>query len=271
MTTAAPSTLTKSLLLLSLAFPAIAFAGPPTGKEVLENQEATRKLKSFEANCSLSTFKEGEKAAPKKFEWWRTLGDDAVHYVSLVRFSEPATIRGEGILLREAVKENDVLLYLPRFKKVRRVAGQSQNSSFFGSMFSYADVAVPHAHEQTAKVLREEKCPGTPKLKCWVMETTPANNGVRDRYGYARTIQWVRQDNWVTVAGDFYDKKNVLWKKLTATDVTEVDTEAHKWLALTIRMDDVIKKKSSIVKLTNVEVNQKLASTLFTEQSLKNE
>ncbi len=268
-----PSLLTvmKSTILLSFVYSSMAFAAPPSGREVLERQEATRKLPTFEASSSLSTTKEGETTkAVKKFRWSRKLGDDSVHYVSLVRFDEPATIRGEGILMREGAKENDVRLYLPRFKKVRRVEGQSQSSSFFGSAFSYADVAVPHADENNAKILKAEKCPGA-ELMCWVMETTPANDSVRDRYGYSRTVQWVRQDNWVTVSGEFYDKKGVLWKRLTASDVTEIDTKQHKWLALTLKMDDIPAKKTSIVKLSNVKANHKLENTLFTEQSLSNE
>jgi outer membrane lipoprotein-sorting protein len=260
----------KATALVLLLVPALAHAAPPTGREVLEHQEEARKIPSFQAHATLSTAKAGEKEkAPKKFRWWRKMGDKA-RFVTLTRFDEPATIRGEGVLIREGETENDVLLYLPHFKKIRRVEGQSQSSSFFGSVFSYTDVAMPHADDNTAKVLREEACPGE-KTQCWVIDVTPATDALRDRSGYSHSIQWVREDNWVTVAGDFYDQKGTLWKRLAATDVTEVDTKAHKWLPHHIQIEDVPGKRTTVLLLSDVKVNVELDDTLFTEQSLANE
>lgn len=257
-------------LLAFLLVPSLADAELPSGREVLEKQEEARKIPSFQAKAILTTTKDGEASkAAKKFRWWRKLADKT-HFVTLTRFDEPATIRGEGVLIREGKDQNDVLLYLPHFKKVRRVEGQSQSSSFFGSVFSYSDVASPHADDNTAKVLREEACPGE-KLKCWVVEISPATKKVRDRTGYSKSVQWVRQDNWITVAGEFYDLKGKLWKKLRATEVKEVDPKNKKWLPHHIVLEDLIKKRTTTLKLGDVKVNVSLDDTLFTEQNLANE
>ncbi|MCE9572556.1 MAG: outer membrane lipoprotein-sorting protein [Deltaproteobacteria bacterium] len=259
------------LALLLLLVPALAHAAPPTGAEVLAHQEEARKIASFQARATLSTVKDGGKEkAPKKFRWWRKLGDDGVRFVSLTRFDEPATIRGEGVLIREGKSKNDVLLYLPHFKKIRRVEGQSQSSSFFGSVFSYTDVATPHAADNTAKVLRDESCPGE-KTKCWVVEITPATEADRARTGYSRSVQWIRADNWITVAGDFYDLKGKLWKHLVATEVKEIDAKAHKWLPLHVELADVQSKRTTVLQLADVKTGVSLDDALFTEQSLANE
>lgn len=264
----------KTTALLSflafLAIPAVASAELPSGREVLEKQEEARKIPSFTAKAILTTTKEGETSkAAKKFRWWRKLSDKT-HFVTLTRFDEPATIRGEGVLIREGKDVNDVLLYLPHFKKVRRVEGQSQSSSFFGSVFSYSDVAMPHADDNTAKVLREETCPGE-KLKCYVVEISPASKKVKDRTGYSKSVQWVRQDNWITVAGEFYDLKGKLWKKLRATEVKEVDAKNRKWMPHHVVLEDVIKKRTTVLKLGDVKVNVSIDDTVFTEQNLANE
>ncbi|MBE7454916.1 MAG: outer membrane lipoprotein-sorting protein [Kofleriaceae bacterium] len=259
-----------ALVVVALA-PAPADASPPTGREVLERQEEARRLPSFQARAMLSTTRAGEAAkAAKKFRWWRKLSADKVHFVTLTRFDEPATIRGEGVLIREGKSANDVLLYLPHFKKVRRVEGQSQSSSFFGSVFSYSDVAMPHADDSTARVLREEACPGE-TLTCWVVEISPATPAVRDRTGYSRSVQWIRQDNWVTVAGDFYDKKGKLWKRLTAREVKEVDPKAKKWLPHHVTLEDLQKRRTTVLRLADVKVNVSLDDSLFTEQNLASE
>jgi outer membrane lipoprotein-sorting protein len=253
-----------------LAFPAAAAAELPSGRTLLEKQEEARKLPSFTAKAILSTTKAGatDKAA-KKFRWWRKLSGKT-HFVTLTRFDEPATIRGEGVLIREGTDQNEVLLYLPHFKKVRRVEGQSQSSSFFGSVFSYSDVAMTHADDNTAKVLREEACPGE-TIKCYVVEIVPASKKIKDRTGYSKSIQWVRQDNWITVAGEFYDLKGKLWKKLKATEVKEVDTKNKKWLPHHIVLEDVLKKRTTTLKLGDVKVNATIDDSVFTEQNLASE
>jgi outer membrane lipoprotein-sorting protein len=257
-------------LCVLVATPSLASAELPSGREVLEKQEEARKIPSFQAKAILSTTKQGEAAkAPKKFRWWRKLADKT-YFVTLTRFDEPATIRGEGVLIREGKDQNDVLLYLPHFKKVRRVEGQSQSSSFFGSVFSYSDVALPHADDNTAKVLREEACPGD-KLRCYVVEIVPATKKVRDRTGYSKSVQWVRTDNWITVAGEFYDLKGKLWKRLKATEVKEVDARNKKWLPHHIVLEDLLKKRTTVLKLGDVKVNVSIDDSVFTEQNLANE
>lgn len=250
----------------------IAEAAPPSGKELLDRQEEARRIPGFQSKATLTTTKAGGKnKAAKVFRWWRKLGSDGVHFVTLTRFDAPATIKGEGLLLRETKDENDVLLYLPRFKKIRRVEGQSQNTSFMGSVFSYSDIAVPHAEDWNAKVLREAKCPGDAARKCWVVEITPSSAKVKARTGYSRSVQYVRTDNYVTVYGEFFNTKNVLWKRLTAAHVIEVDPKAKKWLPHHVTMEDVPGKRVTVLTLADVKVNVKLGDELFTEQSLANE
>lgn len=260
----------KRTALLLLLVPALAHAAP-SGKEVLAHQEAARKIPLFQAKATLTTSKAGGKEkAPKKFRWWRKLGSDGLHFASLTRFDEPATIRGEGVLIREGKGKNDVQLYLPHFKKIRRVEGQSQSSSFFGSVFSYTDVATPHADDYTAKVLRDEPCPGE-KTRCWVVEITPATDADRDRTGYSRSVQWVRSDNWITVAGEFYDRKDRLWKRLIATEVKEIDPKAHTWLPLHVELEDVQAKRTTVLQLADVKTGEAIDDAVFTEQNLANE
>src|SRR6476620_2527465 len=107
-----------SVCVLLFASVAVAHAAPPSGKDVLEKQEEARKLTTFQAKARLSTAKTNEvDKKAKKFRWWRKLGGDGKRFVTVTRVDEPATIRGEGLLIKEAESENDVRLYLPRFKK----------------------------------------------------------------------------------------------------------------------------------------------------------
>ena len=265
------SVLARVLASLAVVVPAIAAAGP-SGKDLLAKQEEARKIRAFQASATLTTTKAGESGQAKKFTWWRKLGSDGVHFVTLIRFKEPATIRGEGLLVREGDDDNDVKLYLPRFKKIRRVEGQSQRSSFFGSVFSYSDIAIPHARDYSAEVKREEPCPGeASNVTCYVVEITPATETERTRTGYGRSLQWVRGDVWITVKAELYDLKNKLWKKLEAKSVREIDKASHKWIAHELRIEDVPANRVTVLTLGDVRANAKIEDTVFTDQNLSSE
>lgn len=243
----------------------------PSGREILERQEAARKIPAFTSKATLSTV-DGGQTKSKTFTWWRKLAADGVHFSTLTRFSAPAIIRNEGILLQERKGgDNDVLLYLPNFKKIRRVEAQSQSSSFMGSVLSYNDVALPHADDFTAKVLREEACPGREGGSCWVLEVVPASERVKTTTGYARTVEWVRKDNFITVRGEFFDKKDVLWKRLDASDVREVDKKGKRWLAHTVRVEDVKTGRVTVLQFGDVKTDVDIPDSMFTEQSLATE
>jgi len=260
------------ILSLITMVPALAFAGPPSGKQVLARQEEARKIVNFQANATLTTTNGNEAGKTKKFTWWRKLTSDGIHFVTLTRFHQPATIRGEGLLVREGTDVNDVKLYLPRFKKIRRVEGESQRSSFFGSAFSYSDVAVPHATDYTAEVKKEEACPGeAAKVTCYVVEIRPARDIEKTRTGYSRSVQWVRSDVWITVKAEYYDLKGKLWKKLDASSVSEIDKRAHKWIAHEVRIEDVLARRVSTLSLSDARADVKLDDATFTDQSLSSE
>lgn len=241
----------------------------PSGRELLEKQESARRIPSFTSKATLSTSDRGADARSKTFTWWRKLTADGIRFATLTRFSAPANIRNEAILLKErAGGDNEVLLYLPNFKKVRRVESQSQSSSFMGSVLSYADVALPHADDFSAKVLREERCPGADGGDCYVLEVTPSADKVKTATGYSRTIEWVRKDNYVTVGGEFYDAKGALWKKLVASDVRMVDRVNKKFLAHQLRVEDVKTGRVTVLQLGDVKTDAAIPDSVFTEQNL---
>lgn len=244
-----------------------ASAGELTGRDVFLRQEAARNIREITADASMTT-----DAKQKTFTWWRKLSSDNVHFRMLTRFHEPAEIRGEGLLVEERSQgDNSVQLYLPAYKKVRRVEGQSQATSFMGSAFSYSDIATPHVDDYKINLLRSEPCPADAKVSCFVLELLPATDVVRERTGYSKTIEWVRSDNFVGVQGQLYDAAGALWKRLWASDVREVDPASHKWFAHELKIEDVKSKRVSVLRFTNVKVNSGIPDATFTVQNLSRE
>jgi len=61
---------------------------------------------------------------------------------SRVDIVEPADVRGTAILLLEQAGDRDDLqyIYLPEYKKAKRITGSQKNGSFLGSDLTFADL-----------------------------------------------------------------------------------------------------------------------------------
>ncbi len=243
----------------------------PSAKEIMGKNEDARRVQSMQSTAKLVTNgASGEKT--KEFQWWRELTSDKVHFNTLTRFRSPAEVKGEGILFLERdAGHTDVQLYLPAFKKVRRVETQQQSGSFMGSEFSYSDIATPKASDYSYKLVREEACPGEGSVKCYVVESTPASEKVAESTGTSRSLKWVRQDNFMDVKGEYYNKEGELWKRMEASEIKKVDNKANKWLAHKIKMENVKNGRSTILDFDDVKVNQDIADNIFSVQNLSRE
>ena len=261
----------KITLLVILVSVSSAYAGP-SGKEIMTKNEDNRKLSTINSSATLTTGggSSGEKI--KEFTWWRKLLADTIHYNTLTRFHSPAEVRGEGILFLEHNDgENDVMLYLPSFKKIRRVESQAQSGSFMGSEFSYSDIATPHVDDYTYSVSSDVKCPQAEAASemCFVVESTPVNDKIKERTGYSKAVTWLRHDNYIGVKAEYYDFDGKLFKRLEASEIKEVDTAKHKWLAHKVHMNNLKNGRYTDLHFANVKSNQPIQDSTFTQQNLE--
>lgn len=263
------------VLLLFFTFGSVSSRAAMSAKEVMTKNEENRKLQNVTSTATISTgpTDQSSSAKVKEFTWWRKLMNDGTHYNTLTRFHSPAEVRGEGILfLERAGDQNEVLLYLPNFKKIRRVETGQQSSSFMGSEFSYADIATPHVDDYSYKMNKEQAgCPGLSGVRCVEIESRPATESVRERTGYLKSVAWVRQDNFMVVSAEYFDLDDQLFKKMESSDIKEVDPQGHKWMAHTIKMENLKTKRTTVLKFDQVKVNTAIPDTVFTQQNLSRE
>lgn len=242
-------------------------------KEIMQKNEDARRIEDFETKAKLTTGTEGSSEEKfKDFTLWRKIQADKIHNSTLTRFQTPAEIRNEGILITEnASGRNDVLMYLPNFKKIRRVESQQQSGSFMGSVFSYSDIASPHVDDYAYRFLKEEKCPGgqSTGIICYVIECTPINEDIKERTGYSKFHLWVRQDNFMGVQGEYFDLNGSFFKKLEASDIKLIDLKNKKWLAHTLYIKNISTKEYTRLQFSNVKANSGISNSIFTQQNLQ--
>lgn len=241
-----------------------------SGREIMTKNEEARKVSEFEARAKLTTGGTGASTKTRDFTLWRKVQKDGIHNSTFTRFHAPAEVRNEGILIIENPEgKNDVLLYLPNFKKIRRVESQQQSGSFMGSVFSYSDIATPHVDDYQYKTLGTEKCEGDAKLSCYKIEGIPSNEEVRDRTKYSKSIAWVRADNFMVERAEYYQLDGKLWKKLRASEIKMIDTKNKKWLAHFLHITNLLTQEYTELRFSDVKANTGLSDAIFTQQNLQ--
>lgn len=240
-----------------------------TADEVMQKNEDAKKNKNITTKAILVTGGGSKPTRTKEFSWWRKLSEDGVHFKTLTRFHKPAEVKNEGVLFLEGESDQtEILIYLPAYKKIRRVETGQQSGSFMGSEFSYADITSHQRTDYNYKTLREEKCDD---VDCFVIEYTPKKEEVSDRTGSAKGIVWVRKDNYVDVKAEIFDLEKNPWKKLTATNINLIDEKNKKWMAFSLKMENLKTKRFTTFDFSDVKVTEPINDNIFTKRNLERE
>jgi predicted RND superfamily exporter protein/outer membrane lipoprotein-sorting protein len=190
---------------------------------------------------------------------------------SLVRFLSPADVRGTVTLTienSEPGRDDDIWIYLPALKKVRRLVSSNKKDSFVGTDFSYGDVIGYRVADWTHRIVREEKQDG---FDCWVIESTPKTAQVREDSGYSKRVGWIRKDNFAAVRAESFDMSGTLAKVILLRDHRNVDPKNGKWVAMKLEAQNVLENRRTLIEFERYEVNQGVPEDTFTARALERE
>ena len=131
---------------------------------------------------------------------------------SLTVFDSPADIKGTAFLSFSYISEpDDQWMYLPKLKRVKRIATQNKSGPFMSSEFAYEDMSSFELEKFKFNYLRTETFEGQ---EVFVVEQVPT-----DRFsGYSKQVVFIDTAEYRPLKTDFYDKKGSLLKTLTLED-----------------------------------------------------
>ena len=186
---------------------------------------------------------------------------------TVLRFTEPADVRGTALLTLEHKKkeDDDRWLYLPALRKVRRVAATEDSDNFMGSDFAYEDMDFEKLDSNSYRLLRTETVQGA---DCYVIEATPTDKA-QDKTGYSKRLLWIRKDNAFMVYAEYYDKKGELLKKRTAYDLAQADGSG-KWRPKRQEMQNIKTGHKTEIVYDGYRIGKEIADREFSQQALAN-
>ena len=173
------------------ASPTIARAEALTPSAIMEKSLSATKVRDSIADATFTLINKDGEERVRRTNGYTKLQDDGSDNMRTVRFLSPA-IKGTATLLVEhATGDDDMWIYLPALKKVRRLVASNKKDGFVGTEFSYGDVIGHRTSDWTHRILREEAVAGAPT---YVIELLPRTTRSRTtpvipsgRAGCART------------------------------------------------------------------------------------
>lgn len=239
----------------------------PEGRTIMEKAVKASRIKGMEAVSTLYIYDGKGHERIRKTSMASREFDGGATEKRIIRFLEPAEVKGTGMLIFDYSDRNDDMwIYMPALRKTRRIVSTEKSRSFMGSEFSNADMSAPNLDDFTFRVLRSETVDGT---DCWVIESIPANPDVIREMGYERKVSWIGKKDYVIRKADYYNRDNVLFRRLTASDVRRIDPSGTNFMAMRMEMANEENGRRSVMTIDNIRYNPAVKEEYFTVSYLE--
>ncbi len=187
----------------------------------------------------------------------------------MIRFLAPADIKNTVTLMVEGKKgEDELWIYLPALKKVRRLANSNKKGSFAGTDLSYGDVLGQKPSEWRHQVLRQENFEG---VSCSVVESLPLSADTQAESGYSKRVSWINNDNFMPLKVDFFDTAGAALKTLLNKHIKLVDPSKRRFQAMLVMVNNVQTGHATKVQFESFEANKPVAEEVFSHRYLERE
>jgi hypothetical protein len=134
-------------------------------------------------------------------------GDVSDDYVTEYRrfaFLSPADVKGTSVLVHaKSLELDDMWIYLPAFKRVKRISGSNRGAKFVGSEYYYEDLSP-----QKASRYRDEMLGKSDDSQYVKVKRTPLFKGS----SYAYNVTFVNPDDDRVYRIDYYDSSDNIFK-----------------------------------------------------------
>ena len=186
-----------------------------TAKQIMEKNFYVTKVKAFKADSTMVLFNAQGEKRERKLANVQALEANGVDSKTLAKFLEPADVRGTMFLqIEHSGADDDQWIFLPALQKSRRLVANNKKDSFFGSDFSLCDISLPKVEAYSHRLTGMEAVGGA---DCYVVESVPATDQLKDDTGYSKKVSWIRKDNFIEAKVDYYDLNGELFKTQTTS------------------------------------------------------
>ena len=178
----------------------------------------------------------------------------------IIWFLSPADDKGVSFLkIEHDDKDDEMRMWLPAFKKVRRISAKKRSDSFMGSDMSYEDMSTRQLDEFNFNILGNEIYQD---VSCHLLESTPKEH---IRTEYSRHITRVDSTLFIPLKEESYDKSGILLKDKNFSYTVIKDYQ----ILTEIRVTNIQKNHTTSLTFENIKLDSGVEDNLFHERYLK--
>ena len=202
-------------------------------------------------------------------------GKGGIDYKDLVSVTYPEYTKGLAVLTwayTDPKKQHDIWIWLPSFKKIRKVSQAEEDDSFMGSEYTIEEVSTRRFGYENYKLLGEEAFSGYKAiytnevyykgLPCYKIEATPK----RKHWYYSKRIVWLDKKTGFAIFDEYYNPRGKVFKTLFRHFRIFKDgcLSDDLWEVKNLRTGH-----SDIVLFKDISFNKGIDERLFTEKTLE--
>jgi len=226
-----------------------------TADEILDEVEArTSEFETQRAKAKMILVDANGKTEEREtIMYTKDEGDDVLSLI--VRFLSPAEVKNVTLL---SLEDGDkIYLYMPAFRKVRRIAGSERNENFMGTDFTYDDLGGSYSREDYQSTLIDE----TDEI--YLLELIPR----KEDSNYSKLIMEVDKEKFYFRKIEFYDLEGNLWKVIEIPQIKE--EEDGSITIMKMEMTDLKEEHQTIIEMEEIEKNVDLPDNFFSLRTIQ--
>jgi hypothetical protein len=190
--------------------------------------------------------------------YWKRFENE--HSGTLIEVEAPESVRGSAYLILEQEGREDMFVYLPEFKKSRRIHPNTASGSLFGTDLSYEDIRYMRrvAGELQGKREPDSTLDGR---AVYVVSMKPTGEEVS---AYERIDAFIDREDCVPLKIDFYESGDRLAKELTADPSSVRQEPGGQRIARSMVMRNLLDETETRLTVLKVKLDTDLPKRLFT-------
>lgn len=240
-----------------------------SARDIMEKNFFVTKLDHLVNETTMTLTNDKGQQRVRKTQGVSALQPNGIDSKVMIRFLFPGDVQGTAYLqIQHHDGDDDMWIYLPALKKVRRLVANNKKDSFVGSDFSYGDILLPVVDTYRHTLLRTEPLDGE---ECYVIESVPATEQIKKDYGYLKKISWIRTTNFMEKKVEYFDPNGRHLKTQVVPEVREMDPKKHKWWATRREVVNHQTGHSTLLVFDSLNAEQQIQEDFFTTRYLQRE
>jgi len=228
-----------------------------TADEILDQMEAKRTIDTTQKSIGKMTLTDDKGKEENRDLTMYSIDDskNPQNRAFIFRFLSPAEVKNVTML---SMKDGDeIYLFMPAFKKVRRIAGSSKKEKFAGTNFSFGDFGGGYTKDDYQGTLVNEDDQN------YILDLKPTDPDT----DYTKLTMTIDKVKLYFKKIEFFDLEGNPWKVLSIQEVKE--EEDGSITIMKLEFNDLKENTKSFLQMESVEIGVELPKNFFSVRTIQ--